>query len=196
MSEISKIAMFPLSIFPLPGELVPLHIFEPRYRQLLQDAETKDISFGIYFTHTSNEQKLGSLVKLESVIKRYSGGESDIIVRCIDLFELKKLLRTYRDKLYPGGEVNLWNLETNVPITNEKLLSLFQEYRNQLKISATVKDPSIFDIANELNFDNEHKLKFASALDAKRESFLISQLRYHTQLLNHVELAKDVFHLN
>ena len=33
--------MFPLTIFPLPGELVPLHIFEPRYRQLLQDAEKR-----------------------------------------------------------------------------------------------------------------------------------------------------------
>jgi len=59
-----KIPMFPLSIFPLPGELVPLHIFEPRYRQLLQDAESRDISFGIYLNHLANTDKLGSLVKL------------------------------------------------------------------------------------------------------------------------------------
>jgi Uncharacterized protein, similar to the N-terminal domain of Lon protease len=196
MTEITKIAMFPLSIFPLPGELVPLHIFEPRYRQLLHDAETKDIPFGIYFTHTANDQKLGSLVKLESVIKRYSGGESDIIVKCIDLFELKKLLKTYRDKLYPGGEVNLWNLDLSLPIENDRLLTLFKEYRNQLKITPQVKPLSVYDVANELNLDNEDKLKFASANSNKKEAFLISQLRYHTQLLNHVELSKDVFHLN
>ena len=75
MTDLVLIPMFPLSIFPLPGELVPLHIFEPRYRQLLQDAETRDISFGIYFNHISNTNKLGSLVKLESVLKRYAGGE-------------------------------------------------------------------------------------------------------------------------
>ena len=83
--------MFPLTIFPLPGEMVPLHIFEPRYRQLLDDAETKDISFGIYFNHTLNREKFGSLVKLESIIKRYPGGESDIIVKCIDLFVMDTL---------------------------------------------------------------------------------------------------------
>jgi len=66
------IPMFPLSILPLPGELVPLHIFEPRYKQLLQDAESDDTSFGIFFNSTINTEKVGSLMKLESVIKRAS----------------------------------------------------------------------------------------------------------------------------
>src|SRR6185503_17915537 len=105
MSGLIKIPMFPLTIFPLPGELVPLHIFEPRYRQLLQDAEKRDMHFGIYFTHVANEGKLGSLMKLESVLKRYPGGEADIIVKCQDLLTLGTLYRTFRDKLYPGGEV-------------------------------------------------------------------------------------------
>lgn len=188
--------MFPLAIFPLPGELVPLHIFEPRYRQLLQDCETKDITFGIYFTHSSNEQKFGSLMKLESVIKRYSEGESDIIVRCVDLFEMHKLLRTYRDKLYPGGEVTLWNVDPKSPAKGDKLLQLFHDYRLQFKIASSEKDPSAFEIANELNLDNEHKLKFAALPEEKRESFLAAQLKYHLQLLSHAEKSKDVFHLN
>jgi Lon protease-like protein len=69
MNDVVKIPMFPLSIFSLPGEIIPLHIFEPRYRQLLEDAEANDMAFGIYFNHVSNSEKLGSLVKLESVIK-------------------------------------------------------------------------------------------------------------------------------
>jgi hypothetical protein len=105
MPDFVKIPMFPLSIFPLPGEMVPLHIFEPRYKELLHDAETKDISIGIFFNHVLNTEKIGSLVKLESVIKRYPQGESDIIVKCLDLFSMNKLFRAFRDKLYPGGEV-------------------------------------------------------------------------------------------
>jgi Lon protease-like protein len=50
MDQFTTIPMFPLAILPLPGELVPLHIFEPRYKQLLQDAENSDISFGIFLT--------------------------------------------------------------------------------------------------------------------------------------------------
>ena len=71
-----------------PNTLLPLHIFEPRYKQLLQDAESKDIRFGIFFNHVINTEKIGALVKLESVIKRNPLGESDIIVKCYDIFSM------------------------------------------------------------------------------------------------------------
>src|SRR6187549_3460448 len=99
MSDVVQIPMFPLAILPLPGELVPLHIFEPRYRELLSDAENHDISFGIYFSHEINTEKIGSLMKLESIIKRYATGESDIIVKCEGNFSLDMLLRNYKTKL-------------------------------------------------------------------------------------------------
>ncbi|MFO0505619.1 MAG: peptidase, partial [Chryseotalea sp.] len=73
------IPLFPLRILPLPGELVPLHIFEPRYKQLLQDVEERDVRFGIYFDHPINNERLGSFMRLESVIKRYPKGELDVI---------------------------------------------------------------------------------------------------------------------
>src|SRR5260221_7008413 len=151
--------MFPLSIFPLPGELVPLHIFEPRYRQLLLDAETRDIPFGIYFNHISNVDKLGSSVTLESIIKRYPGGESDIIVKCTDLFEMSTLFRTYRDKLYPGGEVRFWNVDIT-QMVDKKLakasvanLSMTIFWRNN-------PDFSPFPIRTKWAFDVDDRLKF------------------------------------
>jgi uncharacterized protein len=195
MADLIKIPMFPLSIFPLPGEMVPLHIFEPRYRQLLEDAETKDISFGIYFTHVANVNKYGSFVKLESVIKRYPNGESDIIVKCYDLFTLDTLYRTHRDKLYPSGEVILHNIDLG-STANEKSVSLFAEYSRLMQVATIPKNVSVFHIANELNLDFEHKMKFVSLEVGKQEAFLLNQLNYHIQLLNKAEKAKDVFHLN
>jgi hypothetical protein len=187
--------MFPLSIFPLPGELVPLHIFEPRYRQLLEEAETKDMTFGIYFNHTSNTEKLGSLVKLESVIKRYPGGESDIIVRCLDLFKMETLYRTYKDKLYPGGEVFFWEVDQN-QIASKKLIYTYTEYLGLLKIINPKKDYSTFQIANELGLDFDDRLKFVHLDDEKKESFLLTRLKFQILLLNEADKAKDVFHLN
>ena len=58
MEKIVRIPMFPLAILPVPGELVPLHIFEPRYRQLLQDMETSDITFGIIVRMKSTRRAL------------------------------------------------------------------------------------------------------------------------------------------
>src|SRR5688500_9886403 len=113
MSDLNKIPMFPLTLLPLPGELVPLHIFEPRYKELLNDAETLDVSFGIYCAHDLNKEKLGALMKLESVIKRHSNGEADIVVRCVDTFRMDKLYRTYKNRTYPGGDVKLMNIDLN-----------------------------------------------------------------------------------
>ena len=195
MAENIKIPMFPLTIFPLPGELVPLHIFEPRYRQLLQDAEQRDMSFGIYFNHVQNEEKLGSLMKLESVIKRYPGGEADIIVKCLDILTLRTLFRTYKDKTYPGGDVCCWNVDLTVPV-NEKVESEFLEYLLLLKINHSSRQPSAYAIALELNLSIEDKLKFVTLESARQETFLQSRMRYLCALLKEAEKARNVFHLN
>src|SRR6187431_917877 len=129
MKPSTLIPMFPLTILPLPGELVPLHIFEPRYKALLQDAEANDISFGIYFNHEINSSKIGALVRLESVLKRYSSGEADIIVKCIGTFQMEKLYRTYKTKPYPGGDVKTSESPVD-QIPSQELYELFVQYLN------------------------------------------------------------------
>ncbi len=186
--------MFPLSIFPLPGELVPLHIFEPRYKQLLQEAETKDIGFGIYFNHPLNENKFGSWVKLESVIKRYPGGESDIIVKCLDLFTMSSLSKTFRDKLYPGGEVQMMDVHFE-PVTQIALLEKYNAFAQFMNMKSTTL-PNAWQVANDLNLDFASRLKLVSLDEAKRLIYLSSQLSYQLELLQHAEKSKDVFHLN
>lgn len=187
--------MFPLSIFPMPGELVPLHIFEPRYRQLLKDAEERDISFGIYFNHTLNTSKLGSLVKLESVIKRYPGGESDIIVKCQDIFRMDTLFRTFKEKMYPGGDVAFWQVDLNAT-SSPRLMTEFEEFMRLLKITKIPAPCSAYHIANELNLDFEDRIKFVELDKDRKESFLTTRLKFQKHLLTQAEKAKDVFHLN
>ncbi|MCE2995342.1 MAG: LON peptidase substrate-binding domain-containing protein [Cyclobacteriaceae bacterium] len=194
MSELIKIPMFPLSIFPLPGELVPLHIFEPRYKQLLQEAETKDIGFGIFFNHPLNEDKFGSWVKLESVIKRYPGGESDIIVKCLDLFTMETLYRTYRDKLYPGGDIHMMSVN-HEPVTQIPVLERYHAFAQHMNIKSG-SNASLWQIANDLNLDFPSRLKLVSLDEVKQLTYLSGQLSYQLELLQFAEKSKDVFHLN
>lgn len=195
MPDRVRIPMFPLTIFPLPGEMVPLHIFEPRYRELLKDAEERDISFGIYFNHKLNVDKLGSLVKLESVIKRYPGGESDIIVKCQDIFTMGTLYRHFKEKLYPGGEVEFRQVDLHQPVST-KLHTQFSDFMQLLKINKVPAPCSVFHIANELGLDFEDRLKLVSADEERQETFLSARLRFQSHLLTEAEKAKDVFHLN
>jgi uncharacterized protein len=193
--HIKRIPLFPLNILPLPGELVPLHIFEPRYRQLLFDAEAKDIAFGIYCNNEANTLKLGGLVRLESVIKRYASGESDIIVKCEDVFTLHTLSKNFRDKLYPGGDAQPWLVDLTLPVS-PGLLMEFVEYMAKLKMYHHPTACSIFHVANELNLDLLNKIEFLSTEPSKREQFLFKNLHYQLQLISATEKSKDVFHLN
>ena len=194
-ASIKRIPLFPLNILPLPGELTPLHIFEPRYRQLLFDAESKDIAFGIYCNNPLNEQKFGGLVKLESVIKRYQSGELDIVVKCIDIFKLNSITKTFRDKLYPGGEVLITQVDLTEPVSPSLLMN-FVEYMAMLKMYHHPTACSVYHIANELNLDLKTKLEFLSVEPSKREQFLFRNLQYQKNLVMAVEKSKDVFHLN
>jgi hypothetical protein len=195
MAEVLHIPMFPLSILPLPGELVPLHIFEPRYRQLLQDAEINDMQFGVFFSHDVNQQKIGSLMKLESIIKRHPGGETDIIVKCEDIFNMDLLLRTYKTKMYPGGNVRLWNIMIDT-FPGADLYDRFAQYLKLRNIAENYSVFNLFQIANELNLDSIDRYKFLTIEDDRRESFLLNRVTFQIFLMEQEKKSKDIFHLN
>jgi hypothetical protein len=191
----NTIPMFPLTILPLPGELVPLHIFEPRYQELLADAEADDIKFGIYFNHAINTERIGSLMKLESVIKKHEGGESDIIVKCYDAFTMDKMYRSYRSKQYSAGDVKLWHANQYEPVS-AKLEDFFKEYLMKRNIVRPESFFSPYSVAIELNLDLNDRYDFLITDDKSREAFLIQRVRYQLHLLNQEERSRDVFHLN
>jgi len=195
MSDVSLIPMFPLALLPLPGELVPLHIFEPRYRELLEDAETDDITFGIYFSHTMNTRKVGAIVQLESVIKRYPDGEADIIVKCTDVFTMDILLRHYKNKLYPGGEVRYWNVNMEV-FPAQRMYELFLEYQRMRNINQSFTLFNTYQIANELNLELSERYMFLHMPEEKREAFLSNRIRFQMHLMEEEKRSKDFFHLN
>jgi len=191
----STIPMFPLTMLPLPGELVPLHIFEPRYRELLADAEADDIKFGIFFNHAINIDRVGSLMKLESVIKKHAGGESDIIVKCYDVFTMDKMFRSYRSKRYSAGDVNLWRANQHEPIS-PKLEDFYKEYLLKRNIVRPESFFNAYSVAIELNLDLNDRYDFLLTDAKNREAFLIQRIRYQLHLINQEERSRDVFHLN
>lgn len=187
--------MFPLALLPLPGELVPLHIFEPRYREMLKEAEALDISFGIYFSHEINKEKLGSLMKLESILKKYPGGESDIVVKCVDIFSLDTLYRTFRNRPYPGGDIFQWNIEMEA-LPGYELSELFYQYRTLRNSNQRLTHYTLFQIANEASLDFSDRYKFLNSTADKRQQILINRLKYLIHALKLELKSRDIFHLN
>ncbi len=195
MAEFSHIPMFPLAILPLPGELVPFHIFEPRYRQLLIDAESHDVRFGIYFSHEINEDKIGSFMRLESVIKRYPGGESDIIVKCEDVFTMDILLRNFKTKMYPAGDVTLWNTNMSL-VPGAELYNAFVEYQTLRNIN---KHGSIFtmhQIAHELNLGCDRSISLLITTRYQKRKLFDDPCSLSNSSSRQEDNSKDLYHLN
>ncbi|MEO8232768.1 MAG: LON peptidase substrate-binding domain-containing protein [Ignavibacteriota bacterium] len=82
----STIPIFPLNLVVFPDSKYPLHIFEERYKILLQKCLTKNSGFGIVTSIDKRISDVGVYVKVNSVLKTYLNGEMDIVVQGIERF--------------------------------------------------------------------------------------------------------------
>ncbi len=97
--------MFPLQLVVFPGEDLNLHIFEPRYRQLIEECAAEGKTFGIPSFQDQRVQEIGTEVELVSIEKKYPGGEMDVKTRGVGLFRIRQFYTEAPGKLYGGGEV-------------------------------------------------------------------------------------------
>lgn len=196
MIEKVELPVFPLGILPIPGERIPLHIFEPRYRQLLSDLESLRMDFGIYYSHALNKDRMGGLVRLEKVLKRYDSGEADIVVNCIDSFILTRFYNRQRGKLYPAGKMILLNAMDKADVS-EQFASEFEEFSMSKGEDVSSERYNLHDVANFLDFDITDRLKYVKLLEqTKREIFLRERLRYNNFIIDQEKKVKDNFFLN
>jgi ATP-dependent Lon protease len=75
------IPLFPLEVVLFPGSALPLHIFEERYKTLIQECEDRHTVFGINCLSEGALSPAGCTARVESILQRYPDGRSDIVVR-------------------------------------------------------------------------------------------------------------------
>lgn len=190
------IPIFPLNILPLQDEVIPLHIFEPRYRQLLEDVVKNDMDFGILFVSPENEERVGTLVNLVSVIKKYPTGESDIVVKGGESFILDRYYKNYKDKLYSGAEVVMLENEEDDSL-DELIAENFHRYSKLINSNYDEAYVTIHDLANTLELENQDRVKYLKILDkAKKEKFLLKHLKYRLYILEQEIKYKNSYSLN
>ncbi|MBP6591261.1 MAG: LON peptidase substrate-binding domain-containing protein, partial [Chitinophagaceae bacterium] len=100
------IPIFPLNIVVYPGEELNLHIFEPRYKQLITECHEAKKPFGIPTVINNKLKDYGSLVEITELSKVHDNGEMDIRTRGVQIFRILELIREIPDKLYSGAIVN------------------------------------------------------------------------------------------
>ncbi len=98
----ARIPLFPLDIVLFPGQAVPLHIFEPRYRQMTRHCVDTQSPFGIVFMHERTLAQTGCSAMIVKILKEYEDGRSDILTAGQSAF---RLIRTHDEKAYMEADV-------------------------------------------------------------------------------------------
>ena len=98
--------LFPLQLVVFPGNAIPLHIFEERYKKMVGEAEAAGTEFGIVLARDGGIVNAGCTVLVESVLHRYPDGRFDVLTRGQRRFLIQSL---DQDEEYLRGEVEYFN---------------------------------------------------------------------------------------
>jgi Lon protease-like protein len=90
---VTEIGLFPLGIVLLPTERVPLHIFEPRYRELIGEVLETDGEFGLLYADDAGVREVGTLARVSAVLERFEDGRLNIVVEGGERFRVEQLTR-------------------------------------------------------------------------------------------------------
>lgn len=130
----ARLPLFPLNLVLFPGEPLPLHIFEPRYRELLADCLAGDQRFGITASIPPVIGALGSVARIRAA-QPLPDGRSNIVVMGERRFAIRALLP--EDHQYAVGAVEEFDDQPGTaPLPQERaqLKELAEEYRSALSL--------------------------------------------------------------
>lgn len=181
--------MFPLQLVVFPREKIHLHVFEPRYKQLIHECRDDSITFGIPPYLDGKIVEYGTEMHLMDIVQTYDNGEMDIIAEGVRVFHLHSFTKVAPEKLYPAGTVTfIENDPASEPGMTDQLAAAFAEFHRLLDTGYErdrFDTPSVsFQIAHEVGMTIEQKVHLlAEPKEALRQRLLVQHLNQAIPLL-------------
>jgi len=174
-----SLPLFPLNLVLLPFELLPLHIFEPRYKKMVRDHIEDDKPFGIILNENNVVCTKGCRVKVQKVYKKYSNGEYDILVKGVEQFQV------FKTRI--EGETVIGEIDY-VPLNNDADEELRKVIKN-LYLQVLVK----VGISNNLEMHMEKQLSYEFLQGFELPLKLKKQLILMNSEIKRLTIIKDIF---
>lgn len=163
--------LFPLEVVLLPGAVLPLHIFEPRYKEMIGECLANKTQFGMVRAVEQGVVEMGCTAEITEVTKQYSDGRMDLISRGRDRFEILEL---NKERSFLRAEVMTIPDEPSKADDAEKARAL-ELHREILALAGAEQeisepDPNTlsYQLASSLPLDLDFKQKLLATL-AERE---------------------------
>ena len=174
--------LFPLELVVFPGEHLRLHVFEPRYKQLITECRDQKSAFGIPAYINGGVAEYGTEMSLEEISVTYENGEMDILTKGRRAFHLERFVRDVPGKLYSAGEVTfLENLEIHSPTPKDALSQRFRRLHELLDTGYVRDDfagPNLsFQLGQEVGLTLYQKVKLLSLeRESEREALIVQHM--------------------
>jgi len=196
------IPIFPLAIVVYPGEDVNLHIFEPRYKQLIGDCFEQKKPFGIPAVINNSVSELGTLVEVKEITNVYENGELDIKSKGKAVFRVLEVINEVPDKLYSGAIVNYPdNDELGNRELMRKVVNGVKELHKLLNVTKTFRKPdeelNTYDVAHHAGLTLEEEYEFLGLMqELQRQEYLKRHLSKVLPVIVEMEALKEKVKLN
>ena len=191
------IPIFPLGIVVYPGENVNLHIFEPRYKQLINECHDNKKSFGIPAVVDNKLQENGTLVSVTELSKVYDNGEMDIKTKGERVFRMLEVIKEVPDKLYSGAIVNYPdNKERGDIELMRKVMNGIRELHKLLNVSKDFDKPDdelkTYEVAHHVGLTLQEEYELLGLMDElQRQEYLKRHLTKVLPLVAEMEGLKE-----
>lgn len=191
---------FPLNLVAFPGEKLNLHIFEDRYRQLINECLDSGGTFGIPTYLDKRLPGCGTEMRVSVLHNRHPDGSMDISTEGIRVFKIETFDNPLEDKLYAGGEVRYVPEETDLirplPQLDELLDKLYDLLTTPVQYDRE-KKPFSFQVAHKvgLSLEDEYQL-LTLPLESTRQQFLIEHLLKVIPIITEMEQTKSRIRMN
>jgi len=202
--------LFPLRLVLLPHANLALHIFEERYKEMIQDCLRNQWEFGVLLVGEESVEDVGCTASISKVVRRYPDGRMDILVRGRRRFEMSQ---PNQEKSYLRGKPQFFEDDASEPAAEDLRQQAIQLYNHLMKLNEsedpssqesleeslkeslkgsgpTVSDPQLsFQIMADLPADLDWKQGLLE-LRSERER-LVRVIRYLRQLVDYLERTPD-----
>ena len=153
--------LFPLALVALPHELVPLHIFEERYRVMFDELLDSEGEFGIVWLTESGTKGIGCACEIAQVLERMEDGRLNVLTRGTRPF---RIVERQDDMPYPAATVEF--LRDKVEVPDERAADAARTAYAKLVVEATDSEPDPDELAEKTAYEMAATVDFG--LDAKQ----------------------------
>ena len=191
----ADIPLFPLNVVLMPGTPLPLHIFEERYKQMVNECLDSGAEFGMVLADESGTRRVGCTAKIVELVQRYEDGRMVILVEGSQRFELNSVLT---GKPYYVGDIKYLEDSSGEEVTAlaeeciallERLVEAATEGSVGIEIEPPYRNLS-FAIAGRIEFDLQTRQEILELPTEKQRLEKVKELL--TEAVERLERDKAV----